>query len=127
MDRLDYTGATVLYGALIGGSGRYLADTDAHGNNDTLTYTPGLPTGDTNSSGRTLTMAYKPEEVPVYDFPIPGLGRVSPYGVHDLAENAGWVSVGIDYDRPGGDQLSGYWHLPDRHHTKRRGHGQPAH
>ncbi len=40
----------------------------------------------------------QPEEVRVYDFPIPGLGRVTPYGVYDLAANAGWVNVGIDHD-----------------------------
>jgi len=34
----------------------------------------------------------------VHDFVIPELGRVSPYGVYDLAANAGWVSVGIDHD-----------------------------
>ena len=34
----------------------------------------------------------------MYDFVIPELGRVSPYGVYDLASNAGWVNVGIDHD-----------------------------
>jgi hypothetical protein len=29
---------------------------------------------------------------------IPELGRVSPYGVYDLAHNAGWVNVGLDHD-----------------------------
>jgi hypothetical protein len=36
--------------------------------------------------------------VRVYDFVIPELLRVSPYGVYDLASNAGWVNVGIDHD-----------------------------
>jgi hypothetical protein len=36
--------------------------------------------------------------VNVYDFPSKELGRVTPYGVYDLAANAGWVSVGIDHD-----------------------------
>src|SRR5207342_2441480 len=27
-----------------------------------------------------------------------GLGRAVPYGIYDLAANAGWVSVGIDHD-----------------------------
>jgi transposase len=39
-----------------------------------------------------------PEEVQVHDFVVPTLGRVSPYGVYDLAANAGWVSVGLDHD-----------------------------
>jgi hypothetical protein len=34
----------------------------------------------------------------VYDFKIPELGRVTPYGVYDLAANTGWVSVGLDHD-----------------------------
>ena len=33
----------------------------------------------------------------VYDFIDPELGRVSPYGVYDLAQNTGWVNVGIDH------------------------------
>ena len=40
----------------------------------------------------------QPEEVRVHDFKIPELGRVTPYGVYDLAANAGWVNVGIDHD-----------------------------
>ncbi len=34
----------------------------------------------------------------VYDFPIAGLGRATPYGVYDLGQNAGWVNVGMDHD-----------------------------
>jgi hypothetical protein len=34
----------------------------------------------------------------VHDFLIRELGRVSPYGVYDLAQNEAWVSVGIDHD-----------------------------
>jgi hypothetical protein len=34
----------------------------------------------------------------VPDFLIKELGRAVPYGVYDLAANAGWVSVGIDHD-----------------------------
>ena len=29
---------------------------------------------------------------------IPELGRASPYGIYDLAQNTGWVSTGIDHD-----------------------------
>ena len=32
------------------------------------------------------------------DFVIPELGRAAPYGVYDLANNSGWVSVGVDHD-----------------------------
>ncbi len=34
----------------------------------------------------------------MHDFVIPELGRAAPYGVYDIAGNAGWVSVGIDHD-----------------------------
>jgi hypothetical protein len=34
----------------------------------------------------------------VHDFKIPELGKVAPYGVYDIAANAGWVNVGIDAD-----------------------------
>ena len=34
----------------------------------------------------------------MHDFLIKELGRAVPYGVYDLAANAGWVSVGIDHD-----------------------------
>ncbi len=40
----------------------------------------------------------RPEPVRVHDFIIPELGRAAPYGVYDIADNAGWVSVGIDND-----------------------------
>ena len=40
----------------------------------------------------------QPEAVQVYDFVDPQLGRASPYGVFDLAQNTGWVNVGIDHD-----------------------------
>lgn len=39
-----------------------------------------------------------PEKVNVYDFVDKKLGRANPYGVYDLANNTGWVSVGTDHD-----------------------------
>ena len=36
-----------------------------------------------------------PEKVRVHDFPMPELGRANPY---DIAQNTGWVSVGVDHD-----------------------------
>jgi hypothetical protein len=38
--------------------------------------------------------------VRVHDFVDPTLGKAIPYGVYDLAQNTGWVSVGIDHDTP---------------------------
>ncbi len=54
--------------------------------------------GDFKNSGREWRPKGEAEEVRVHDFPIPGVGRVTPYGVYDLTANAGWVSVGIDHD-----------------------------
>ena len=54
--------------------------------------------GDFKNGGRAWRPQGQPEEVRVYDFVIPELGRATPYGVYDLAANAGWVNVGIDHD-----------------------------
>jgi hypothetical protein len=48
--------------------------------------------------GREWSPQGEPEQVRVYDFPIRGLGRVTPYGVYDQGRNAGWVNVGIDHN-----------------------------
>ncbi len=54
--------------------------------------------GDFKNGGREWQPEGRPEEVRMHDFALPALGRVSPYGVYDLAANAGWISVGIDHD-----------------------------
>ena len=54
--------------------------------------------GDFRNNGREYRPQGNPEAVRVHDFLIKELGRAVPYGVYDLAANAGWVSVGIDHD-----------------------------
>jgi transposase len=54
--------------------------------------------GDFKNPGREWQPQGKPEQVRVYDFPIKGLGRATPYGVYDLGRNMGWVNVGMDHD-----------------------------
>jgi hypothetical protein len=54
--------------------------------------------GDFKNAGREYHRKGQPEPVRVHDFLIPELGRASPYGVYDIGENAGWVSLGIDHD-----------------------------
>jgi len=54
--------------------------------------------GDFKNGGRAWRPQGQPEEVRVYDVTIPELGRATPYGVYDLAANAGWVTVGLDRD-----------------------------
>jgi hypothetical protein len=54
--------------------------------------------GDFKNGGREYRPKGQPEPVRVHDFLIPELGRAAPYGVYDIADNAGWVSLGIDHD-----------------------------
>ena len=54
--------------------------------------------GDFKNAGREWRKQGDPEEVRVHDFLIKELGRAVPYGIYDLAANAGWVNVGIDND-----------------------------
>jgi transposase len=54
--------------------------------------------GDFKNNGREWRAKGSPEEVRVHDFMIKELGRVTPYGVYDLADNSGWVSVGVSSD-----------------------------
>lgn len=54
--------------------------------------------GDFKNGGREWRPQGQPEEVRVHDFQDKNLGKVIPYGVYDIANNQGWVSVGIDHD-----------------------------
>ena len=54
--------------------------------------------GDFKNNGKEWRPQGVPEEVRVHDFIIPELGRAVPYGVYDIAANAGWVSVGMSAD-----------------------------
>ena len=53
--------------------------------------------GEYKNGGREYRPKGQPEKVGVHDFKGE-LGRVSPYGVYDLHDNTGWVSVGISAD-----------------------------
>ena len=54
--------------------------------------------GDFKNGGREWRPRGNPEEVRVHDFIDKDLGKVAPYGVYDLANNVGWVGVGISHD-----------------------------
>ena len=54
--------------------------------------------GDFKNGGRELRPKGEPEPVRVHDFVIPELGKVAPYGVYDIAANAGWINLGINHD-----------------------------
>jgi transposase len=54
--------------------------------------------GDFQNGGREWRPQGEPEEVRVHDFLDKTLGKAIPYGVYDMVNNQGWVSVGIDHD-----------------------------
>jgi len=54
--------------------------------------------GNFKNQGREWRPKGSPEEVLIYDFESLGSGKVTPYGVYDLSQNKGWVSVGVDKD-----------------------------
>jgi Rhodopirellula transposase DDE domain len=54
--------------------------------------------GQFGNAGRQWRPAGSPAHVRDHDFASDSTGRVIPYGVYDLAANAGWVNVGTDHD-----------------------------
>ena len=54
--------------------------------------------GNFRNNGREWRRKGTPELVNIHDFIDPKLGRAVPYGVYDLTNNVGWVSVGTDHD-----------------------------
>ena len=54
--------------------------------------------GDFKNGGREWRPHGHPAQVRVHDFLDRRRGKAIPYGVYDLANNEGWVSVGIDHD-----------------------------
>lgn len=68
--------------------------------------------GDFKNGGRELRPKGQPEPVRVHDFAIPELGKVVPYGVYDIAANAGWVNLGITHDTAAFavESIRRWWH-----------------
>ena len=62
---------------------------------------PGGPKGD-------------PVRVRDHDFPGPEPGKAIPYGIYDLAANAGWVNVGTDHDTAAFavESIRRWWNAP---------------
>jgi hypothetical protein len=54
--------------------------------------------GDFKNAGQEWQPKGRPEHVRVHDFIDKELGKAVPYGVYDVANNVGWVSVGTDHD-----------------------------
>jgi hypothetical protein len=57
--------------------------------------------GNFRNNGREWRPKGQPETVNVHDFIDPKLRRAIPYGVYDINNNVGWVSVGTDHDTAG--------------------------
>ena len=64
------------------------------------------------NGGREWRPKGEPTQVSTHDFPDPGLGKAIPYGVYDVAANAGWVSVGTDHDTAAFavESIRRWWH-----------------
>jgi hypothetical protein len=54
--------------------------------------------GDFKNNGREWHPRGQPSQVRVHDFIDKTLGKVIPYGVYDMVNDQGWVSVGVDHD-----------------------------
>jgi hypothetical protein len=54
--------------------------------------------GNFRNAGTDYCPKGKPRRVNVHDFPDPELGKAIPYGVYDVTDNSGWVSVGVTHD-----------------------------
>ncbi len=67
--------------------------------------------GDFKNAGRELRRKGEPEQVRSHDFRDPELGKAAPYGVYDLADDVGWVNVGIDNDTAqfAVESIRGWW------------------
>lgn len=54
--------------------------------------------GDFKNGGQEWRPKGSPERVRVHDFIIPEQGKAIPYGIYDITQNTGWVSVGVNHD-----------------------------
>jgi hypothetical protein len=54
--------------------------------------------GDFKNAGREWRPRGEAQDVRVHDFLIEELGRAVPYGIYDMAADAGWVSIGMNHD-----------------------------
>jgi len=68
--------------------------------------------GNFKNAGKEWYPKGEPVETKVYDFPSDAQGKVTPYGVYDIANNKGWVSVGIDKDTSefAVQSIRNWWH-----------------
>jgi hypothetical protein len=54
--------------------------------------------GNYKNSGREWEKKGRAVEVLIHDFPDPTVPKAVPYGIYDIGDNTGWVTVGMDAD-----------------------------
>jgi transposase len=54
--------------------------------------------GNYKNSGREWGEKGRAVEVLIHDFPDPTVPKAVPYGIYDIGDNTGWVTVGVDAD-----------------------------
>ena len=54
--------------------------------------------GNYKNNGQQWLPAKKSKKVEGHDFPSPDVPRAYPYGIYDIAQNSGFVNIGIDHD-----------------------------
>lgn len=67
--------------------------------------------GNFKNNGAEYRPVKSPRKVLDHDFPLPELGKVSPYGVYVLNDNTGFVNLGLSHDTPefAGESVSQWW------------------
>jgi hypothetical protein len=68
--------------------------------------------GEFKNGGREWRPKGDPELVKVHDFVDAEKGRASPYGIYDIANDMGWVNVGVDHDTAAFavESIRQWWH-----------------
>jgi len=68
--------------------------------------------GNYKMNGAEWRKSKQPIEVNMHDFPDKEKGKAVPYGIYDLVENKGWVSVGINHDTAqfAVESIRRWWH-----------------
>lgn len=72
--------------------------------------------GNFKNNGTEYCPAKSPRKVLDHDFPLPELGKVSPYGVYVLNDNTGFVNLGLSHDTPefAGESILKWWQCVGR-------------
>lgn len=67
--------------------------------------------GNFKNNGTEYRPGKDPRKVLDHDFPLPELGKVSPYGVYVLNDNTGFVNLGLSHDTPefAGESIFQWW------------------